>query len=211
MKSQYHDPKAHQYSLSKRVVDAFWDLMVRVKYPKVGMLTLVVIFAYLTFRLEDVQSFFHSLGQLGYLSAFLGGMLFAFGFGAPFGVAILATIADEVNIPVAGLVGGLGALLSDYILFKFIRGTFNDEIMRFKSSRTYSFVDGTLIRRLPPRVSFYLTLGVAGFVIASPLPDEIGVAMLAGIASVREKTFAVMSLALNTLGILIVLAAGAVV
>ncbi|OGS55715.1 MAG: hypothetical protein A3K60_00985 [Euryarchaeota archaeon RBG_19FT_COMBO_56_21] len=199
-----------RYKLSKRAIDAFWDLMVMVKYPKIGMLALVVIFAYLTFRLGDVQSFFHSLGQLGYVSAFLGGMLFAFGFGAPFGVAILATIADDVNILVAGLVGGLGALLSDYILFKFIRVTFNDEILRFKSSRAFSFVDGALIRKLPPRLSFYIILGVAGFVIASPLPDEIGVAMLAGIATVRDRTFAVMSFALNTLGILVVLAAGAV-
>jgi len=185
--------------------------MVRVKYPKIGMLTMVVIFAYLTFRLEDVQSFFHSLGSLGYISAFLGGMLFAFGFGAPFGVAILATIADEVAVLIAGLVGGLGALLSDYLLFKFIRVTFNDEITRFKESRAFSFVDGVLIRRLPPKLSFYLTLGAAGFVIASPLPDEIGVAMLASIATVKERTFAVWSFALNTIGILVVLSAGALV
>lgn len=196
--------------MSKRIVDTFWDLIVKVKYPKIAMLMLVVIFAYLTFRLEDVQSFFHHLGQLGYVSVFLGGMLFAFGFGAPFGVAILATIADGVFIPIAGLVGGLGALLSDYLLFRFIRVTFNDEIIRFKGSRAFSFVDGILIRRLPPKLSFYLTLGVAGFVIASPLPDEIGVALLASIASVKERTFAVMSFTLNTLGILVVLIAGAI-
>ena len=208
MRNQLTDQKPRRYKLSKRIVDAVWDLMVKVKYPKVGMLAMVTIFAYLTFRLEEIQSFFHHLDQLGYVSALIGGMLFAFGFGAPFGVAILATIANDVNILIAGIVGGLGALLSDYLLFRFIRGTFNDEVMRFRKSRAFSFVDGVLIKKLPPRISFYVLLGVAGFVIASPLPDEIGVALLASIATVKERTFAIMSFALNTLGILIVLAAG---
>ena len=202
------DPKKRQYRLSKKLVDKVWDLMVKVRYPKIGILALVVVFAYLTFEFDEVQYFFHSLGDLGYVSVFIGGMLFAFGFGAPFGVAILATLADEVNLLTAGVVGGLGALLSDYLLFRFIRVTFNDEIDRFRNSRTFILMDGVVTRRLRPKLVRYISLGVAGFVIASPLPDEIGVAMLASVATVNEKTFAFMSFVLNTLGILAVLAAG---
>lgn len=100
-------PKEY-YRLSKRIVDAFWDLFVKIKYPKLAMLGVATATAFLLFRDPTVQSFFHSLGDLGYLSAFLGGMLFAFGFGAPFGVAILLTIADDVNILICGIVGGMG-------------------------------------------------------------------------------------------------------
>ena len=103
------------------------------------------------------------------------------------------------------LLGGLGALASDYLLFRFIRVTFDDEIVRLKGSRTFGIVDGLLVKRLPPRVASLITMGMAGIVIASPLPDEIGVALLAGMATVNEKVFAAISFSLNALGIFIVL------
>jgi hypothetical protein len=197
-----------QYRLSKRIVDGVWTFFVRVRYPKLLMLAGFAILAYWSFRMDSVQSFFHSLGDLGYFTAFLGGMLFAFGFGAPFGVALLLTIANDLNILLAGIVGGFGALLSDYLLFRFIRVTFADEIKRLKGSRSFGFINGVVKQTLPPKAVFYVSAGIAGLVIASPLPDEIGVTILAGLANVSEKAFAVISFSLNTIGILAILGAG---
>lgn len=197
-----------KYKLRKRIIDGFWDLFVLIKYPKLALLACTVFLAYITFRTDTVQAFFHSLREFGYLSAFLGGALFAFGFGAPFGIAILGTIANDVNIYLAAVIGGSGALMSDFILFKFIRVTFNDEIERFKDSKAFNLFNGMLLRRIPPKISFYILLGVAGIVIASPLPDEFGVAMLAGIITISNRTFALAAFSLNTLGILIVLGIG---
>lgn len=179
--------------------------------PKLLIIALAAILAYWSFSLVTVQSFFHSPGGLGYVSVFGGGMLFAFGFGAPFGVAILVSIANDVNIFVAAIVGGLGALLSDYVLFRFIRVTFTDEVDRLKKSKPISFVNGVVREYLPPKVVFYISAGIAGFVIASPLPDEIGVTILSFMADVRVRTFAIISFLLNTIGILVVLGAGAVI
>lgn len=198
----------HRYPLKKRIIDGLWDLFVLIKYPKIALLLIMAFLAYGMFQDAGVQSYFHKLGDLGYLSAFVGGMLFAFGFGAPFGVAILATIANDVNVFLAAVIGGFGALLSDYIIFRFIRVTFADEIQRFRNSKAFNLFNGMLMRRVPPKVSFYITVGIGGLVIASPLPDELGVAILAGITTVRERTFAVISFALNTLGILGVLGIG---
>lgn len=194
--------------LSKRVTDGLWDLFVLLKYPKLLLLAISVVLAYGLFRTEAVQSFFHGLDEFGYVSAFFGGMLFAVGFGAPFGVAILATIADDVNILLGAALGGVGALASNYLLFRFVRHTFSDEIERFKGSKAFGLLRGLLVRRVPPKISFYIWLGVAGLVIASPLPDEFGVALLAGITTVRERTFAVTAFSLNTLGILAVMGIG---
>ena len=44
-----------------------------------------------------------------------------------------------------------------------------------------------------------------GILIASPLPDEIGVIMLAGLTKINFKILAIISFILNTLGILIIL------
>lgn len=197
--------------MSKRLVDGLWYLFVLVKYPKVILLAAVAVVAFALFQDQGVQSYFHGLGDLGYVSAFFGGMMFAFGFGAPFGVALLATIADDVNILVAAAVGGVGALVSDYLLFKFIRMTFQDEIDKFRDSKAFALFNGLVMRRMPPRFAYYLSIGVAGLIIASPLPDEVGVTLLASITAVRERTFMVISFSLNTAGILAVLAAGSMV
>jgi len=197
-----------RYKLNKRIIDGLWDLFVTLRYPKMLLLAATVFLAYGMFRDEGIQSYFHSLGGLGYVSAFFGGMLFATGFGAPFGVAILATIADDVNILLGAVIGGLGALLTDFLIFKFIRLTFLDEIERLKKSKAFAMLNGLMKRRVPPKTSFYISLGVAGFVIASPLPDEFGVTILAGLTTVSERTFAVVSFALNTVGIFAVLGIG---
>jgi hypothetical protein len=196
------------YKPSKRTVDGIWNLLVFLRYPKLLLLAITSFLAIGLFSNDDVQSFFHSLGNLEYLSALFGGMLFAIGFGAPFGVAILATIADDVNVFIAAVVGGFGALATDYLLFKFIRTTFDDEIERLKKTGMFSLLQGMLIRRMPPKIAFYISVGIAGIVIASPLPDEFGVAILAGLTTIRERTFAVVCFVLNTLGILAVFGIG---
>ena len=192
----------------KRIVDWIWDALVLIKYPKLVMLALVTVVAFALFRDDGVQSFFHELGDMEYLSAFFGGMLFAFGFGAPFGVAILLTISGDVNLLAAGVIAGTGALVSDLLLFKFVRMTFQDEIDRLLGSKAFAMLDGLMRRRLPPRVAFYISLGVAGLVISSPLPDEFGVVLMAGLTKVSMKVFAAMCFALNTAGILVVLGVG---
>lgn len=197
--------------VSKKIIDGLWDLFVMLKYPKVLMMTGMVFLAFLLFQDEGVQSFFHRLDNLGYASAFFGGMLFAFGFGAPFGVAMLLTLANDVYVPIAAVIGGLGALTSDYLLFKFIRLTFQDEIDRFVGSKSFKMLDGLMRRRMPPRLVYYISLGVAGLVISSPLPDEFGVALMAGLTKIGTKTFAIICFSLNTVGILAVLMIGAAV
>ena len=50
----------------------------------------------------------------------------------------------------------------------------------------------------------YLMLGFAGLIIASPLPDELGITILATSRNISELTFIALSFVLNTLGIFIV-------
>lgn len=191
-----------------RVLSGLWDLFVLVKYPKLVLLVIMSFLAYGMFRNDGIQSYFHALGDLGYVAAFAGGGLFAFGFGAPFGVAILATIANDVDILLASVAGGAGALVTDLLTFKFVRLTFKDEVVRFKGSTAHGLFTAMLRHRVPTKVAFYIVVALAGLAIASPLPDEFGVALLAGLTTVSEKQFAAVAFVLNTIGILIVLMIG---
>jgi hypothetical protein len=52
------------------------------------------------------------------------------------------------------------------------------------------------------RVTSYV---LAGILIASPLPDEAGITMLAGFSKISEKAIIGISFVLNTVGIFILL------
>ena len=59
---------------------------------------------------------------------------------------------------------------------------------------------------LGSRVKKYFLWIVAGFIIASPLPDEIGVSLLSGLTNINQKLLVGVGFCLNTIGILFILA-----
>jgi len=195
----------HQYKFSKRAADRIWMLTVSVKYPKLLILMASIVAAYFLFDQDSVKDFFAGLSEYGYVSVFVGGMLFAFGFTAAFGIGIIAVTSGDVSMLLGAAAGGFGALLSDFILFRFVRVTFEDEFERIKNSKTFVRIDGVILGKFRPKIQHYIVLALAGGVIASPLPDEIGVMMLAASTTVSPKAFASLSFALNSIGILLVL------
>ena len=54
------------------------------------------------------------------------------------------------------------------------------------------------------RTKHYLLYAFAGLVIASPLPDEIGVSLL-GISKIKLYKFIIISFIFNTIGVLLVI------
>src|SRR3989344_5720598 len=106
------------------------------KYPKILGLIVAIVFAYLIFRNPAVSGFVYGLGDYGYLGVFIAGILFAFGFTAPFAVGFFISL-NPANIWIAGIIGGLGALMSDLIIFSTIKVSFEDEFKRLRNYKTF--------------------------------------------------------------------------
>jgi uncharacterized membrane protein YdjX (TVP38/TMEM64 family) len=104
----------------------------------------------------------------------------------------------------AGLIAGLGALVGDLVIFKFIKHSFADEIEKFSKEKSFKY----LKKKIPGKLKKYLIVVLGGFIIASPLPDEIGVSLLAATSSISTRTFSIISYMMNTAGILIILLIG---
>lgn len=146
------------------------------------------------------------LNSGGYLTAFLAGLLFSFGFTTPFAIGLFITLAPDVHPVQAAILGGAGALLSDLLLFSFARLSLKDELHRLSLTRMWHCLIGMLHReRFHPALRKTALVLTAGLIIASPLPDEIGVTMLGGATRMNGRAFGVLSYALNTLGILTIL------
>ncbi len=175
-------------------------------YPKISLLFCTFIFAYVLFR-EGVFDFLPVLlkGQ-GYLTMFGGGLLFSFGFTTPFAIAIFIEMADTVDPLLGAAIAGVGAMLSDLIIFHFIRFSFMDELHRLsKTSIINWFRRHTHKESIPEQIRQYIKWSIAGLIIASPLPDELGVTLLSSSADVKGKPFAAFCFTLDAIGIFVLL------
>ena len=168
------------------------------KYPKFLLLFITFIIAYLLFYSKDYGPFQDFIVGLGYAGTFVAGILFAYGFTAAPATAIFLILAQHQNIYLASAIGGIGALIGDLFIFSFIRQSFADEIGKLSRERIMHYFSN----RMPGMIKKYTLPVIAGFIIASPLPDEIGVTMLAASKVISTKIFSIMSYLLNTAGIL---------
>lgn len=175
------------------------------KYPKLLILLITIITAYILFQAHFFQEFAKTLNAHGYLSIFLAGFLFSYGFTAPFAVGFFVSLAPEVNIFLAAPLAGIGAVLSDLLIFKFIRSSFQDEFDKLKLHWFFRKIRALFHNHLSDRVKKYVLWTFAGFLIASPLPDELGVSLISGFTDINRRIFTIISYSLNTVGIFVIL------
>jgi len=180
--------------------------MIELKYPKLALLIITFILAYSLFRLGFLDPILGVLISLGYCGAFIVGFLYAYSFTAATAALMLIVLAKRENIIFAGLTGGLGALIGDIVIFLFVRHGFDDEINRLSGEKPFQI----LRTRSPRIVRKYVLPVMAALLIASPLPTEIGVALLASMKRVSTRRFTFIAYLLHTTGILIILLIGVI-
>jgi hypothetical protein len=190
--------------LKKRINNSLFNWFYGFKYPKIVLLIFFIVFAYFIFRNPVVYDFLFHLEGLSYLGVFIAGMLLAFGFTAPFAVGFFIAL-NPSNIFIAGILGGLGALISDFLIFKFIKTSFEDEFKRLEKTKTFKELNYLFENAAGHKIKIYLMYVFAGFLIASPLPDEAGVVMLAGLTKIKPGIFALLSIILHTTVIILIL------
>ena len=176
-------------------------------YPKFSILILTFMVTYILFSRYKFGVLDDILLSFGHFGTFLTGILFAFSFTAAPSTAVFLLLAKTESIYLASLIGGLGALIGDLFIFKLIRVSFADEIRKLQNERIFSGIN----HHTPRVMKAYIVPVIAALIIASPLPDEIGVSMLAASPIVSTRLFSIISLVLNTLGIFVILKIGVLI
>ncbi len=114
-------------------------------------------------------------------------------------IAVLGELSLEGNIFFIALAGALGAMVGDYLMFMFVR----DRVSRDASY----LLRGPRVRRalhIFKSRHFRRVLPVVGaLIIASPLPDELGLALL-GVSQMSTVRFFIIAYSMNFLGIMFV-------
>jgi hypothetical protein len=174
------------------------------KYENTALLAVSLVLVFYLAQTPLLDSVIQKAGELGYLGAFIVGMFFVSTFTVAPAIVILYHLADTSLHPIeVAVLAGLGAMIGDYIIFRFMKDRVFEEL-------------GPIFKKLQhPGVRdlfaspFFAWLGplFGAFLIASPLPDEVGVSLL-GLTKIKRWQFFAMTFVLNSIGIfLTVLAA----
>lgn len=176
-------------------------------YPRLIALGACIGAAYVLYQLGMFEWLDGRMHGFGYPGAFAAGLLFSYGFTTPFAIAAFVEMGHEVNPWIAAPLAGLGALLSDLVIFELLRlSAFGKEIDRLGKTTLMTRMHAMIHHETVPEFLRKLSLwSLAAFVIASPLPDEIGVALLSTTTRLSQRAFVLLCFAVNTLGILAIL------
>lgn len=137
-------------------------------------------------------------------AAFLMGFFFALTFTAAIATSVFITLAQTGNNPfLIAFLGGFGSVLANSIIYKFFKEEIIDDI---------KFLEPQYAKRIANKIFHSkLFIGLIPYIcallLASPLPDEVGILILAG-SNYRYIHFFLLSFGLHTLGILLIVLLG---
>jgi hypothetical protein len=133
-----------------------------------------------------------NLANGSWLGLLVIGLLYAISFTSAFATGMIISVASSYPPILIALIGGLGALIYDLIIFLFIKkashqGFFSELKKKYLNRSSVSW--------------FLIVLGA--IVIASPLPDELGSGLF-GSSKLKPKYFIPISFVLNAFGIFVI-------
>lgn len=161
------------------------------------LIALSIGVAVLLVRSGAIHTFAEGLGEFEWAGTVIAGMLFTSVFTTAPAIAILGELAQEHGVLSVALLGAIGAVVGDIVIFNVVRDRFAEDLKFLLQHRKRSRFTHIFRTRF-----FHSLLPFFGaLIIASPLPDELGLALL-GLSGVRDRSFIFISYAMNALGIL---------
>jgi len=160
------------------------------------IIALGILITLLLVRMGALGHILAATEEQAYIGSFISGIFFTSVFTlAPASIA-LGVLSHYEPAYIVAIWGALGAMMGDLLLFLFIRDVFADDVDGISAVRRW--------KRIIARPHFGLMrilIPVFGaLVIASPLPDEIGLAIL-GFSKTKTFYMFPITFAMNFLGI----------
>lgn len=164
------------------------------------LIVLSVIFAVVLAKTDILIKILTSTQELKFFGSFIAGIFFTSIFTTAPAIVTLGELARANSIMSVAILGAIGALAGDLIIFRFIRDEFSEHLMELVKHQ------GIVKRiRALSKLKFFrwLTFLTGGLIIASPLPDELGIGLL-GFLKMKTSWFILISFLFNFMGILLI-------
>lgn len=174
----------------------------RYEYKHTTMSILSVIAFVFILDTALVQAVIHYIQHLGLWGVFIAGILYTSFFTAAPAIALIIALSGDYNPLLVGLIGGLGSVVGDLIILKI----FEEKIGYELKPLAKKFHLKGFLRRIKRRKERERSLLFGMFVLASPLPDELGIALM-GLSKFNVVYLMLIAYIMNCIGVMIVAAA----
>ena len=170
-------------------------------FRDLAIVVISVLVAIVLVQSDTIEKIVTLSEEFKFLSAFLAGIFFISIFTVAPAVVILIKLMQANSLVAISFFAALGAVVGDLVIFRFIKNNLTDDLIKFFKVRRKKWWQ--VFFQLH-RFKFKWLLPVLGaIVIASPFPDEIGLAMM-GFSKIKTSHFIILSFILNFIGILII-------
>lgn len=164
------------------------------------LVALVLFFYFLESSI--IQYFLTRIGSLGYIGAFLSGVMFVSVFTVVPASAILFEFSNTLLNPLwVAVIASSGAAIGDLLILRFMKNHVFEEI-----APLFKFKKRSLIRMIfsSPYLSWIIPIFGAAVILVPVIPDEVGISMM-GISTIKTWQFLLVTFALNIIGIFFVI------
>lgn len=168
-------------------------------YKNTSLLLVSILVFLLIADTPIVHKIIAHIGNFGYLGSILAGISLVSTFTFIPSVLVIFHLAQEYNIFLIAVTAGFGSMLGDLFLFRF----FKDRVFEELSPLLKQVTSKPVLTLFKSPYFIWLTPLIGAIIIASPIPDEIGIGMM-GLSKLKEWQFMFLTYILNTVGILVI-------
>ncbi len=170
------------------------------RYKNIFLLFVSMIVFFFIAATPAVKTMIANLAEWGYIGAIITGIFSVMTFTAVPALTVLYTFSEYLNPIQLSLLAGIGTVIGDLIIFSFFKNTVFNELEPIIEKLSKS----PIAHILHSRYFVWLTPVIGAIIIASPLPDELGVSLLSA-NKMKKWHFIILTFILNSLGIWLLL------
>ena len=165
----------------------------------VVLIGLSILAALLASRAGIIDQLLYSIGTTRALESLITGLFFTSAFTTAFSIVAISKLAVGASALWIAFFGAIGAVLGDALLLTLMRGRLSSDIKAMLGRNTVGKIKHILRARLFRSFSPF----IGALILASPLPDEFGLALF-GLSSLSRNYFILFSFLANFVGILVI-------
>lgn len=165
-------------------------------FQSIFFVTMSFVVAIVLTQSPAFHMFMNALGSFGYIGAFFSGFLFVSVFTAAPGAAMLIALNETLPALPLAFIAGCGGVIGDFVIMSVLKYEAKSGINVLSQNKGILLA----IHRLRhSKYRFLLTI-FGAMIIASPLPDELGVSLM-GLSKVRKGWFFLITFLLDFVGV----------
>lgn len=165
-----------------------------------GIIVVSILIAFLLLKTKALSSILVSSVEMELIGSFVAGMFFTSVFTTAPAIVTLSEISQSNSIVLTALFGAMGAVIGDLVIFTFIKDRLGEHLLELVKH-------DSILKRLKHwfKLKYFrwFTFLLGGLIIASPIPDEVGISLL-GFSKMRIVQFIPLSFFFNFIGILLI-------